>query len=95
MQPFQSIDIGSGRGYLVAEALAGSRLGGWLSRLPPKTVSRSLAKWQAGDDEALRAGMPVAYDEFRRLTRHYLRNERPDHTLQSAALVHESQATDP
>jgi RNA polymerase sigma factor (TIGR02999 family) len=61
-----------------------------LSRLPPKTVSELLAKWQAGDDEALRAVVPLVYDELRRLAHHYLRKERPDHTLQSAALVHET-----
>ena len=61
-----------------------------MSRLPPKTVSRLLANWQAGDDEALRAVVPIVYDELRRLAHHYLRQERPDHTLQSAALVHET-----
>ena len=61
-----------------------------MSRLPPKTVSELLAKWQAGDDEALRAVVPLVYDELRRLAHHYLRKERPDHTLQSAALVHET-----
>ena len=61
-----------------------------MSRLPPKTVSELLAKWQAGDDEALRAVVPLVYDELRRLAHHYLQKERPDHTLQSAALVHET-----
>ena len=61
-----------------------------MSQLPPKTASRLLANWQAGDDEALRAVVPLVYDELRRLAHHYLRQERPDHTLQSAALVHET-----
>ncbi len=34
--------------------------------------------------------MPVIYDELRRLARHYLSRERPDHTLQATALVHEA-----
>src|SRR5262249_11711373 len=34
--------------------------------------------------------MPLVYDELRRLARHYLRQERKDHTLQSTALVHEA-----
>jgi len=34
--------------------------------------------------------MPLVYDELRRLARHYLRQERSDHTLQSTALVHEA-----
>lgn len=65
-------------------------MGGWLSKLPSNTLSGLLANWQAGDDEALRAVFPRVYDELRRLAHHYLRKERPDHTLQSAALVHEA-----
>jgi RNA polymerase sigma factor (TIGR02999 family) len=32
----------------------------------------------------------LVYDELRRIAHHHLRNERPDHTLQSTALVHEA-----
>jgi RNA polymerase sigma factor (TIGR02999 family) len=53
-------------------------------------VSELLTKWEAGDQEALRALLPLIYGELRRLAHHYLRNERPDHTLQSTALVHEA-----
>jgi len=58
--------------------------------LSPKTVSQLLAQWHLGDDEALRAALPFVYDELRRLAHHYMRRERPDHTLQSTALVHEA-----
>ena len=34
--------------------------------------------------------MPLVYSELRRIAQHYLNNERPDHTLQSTALVHEA-----
>ena len=34
--------------------------------------------------------MPVVYQELRKLADHYLRQERPDHTLQPTALVHEA-----
>jgi len=34
--------------------------------------------------------MPLVYDELRRQARRYLRRERPDHTLQSTALVNEA-----
>ncbi len=61
-----------------------------MSQLPPKTVSELLANWQAGDDEALRAVLPLVYDELRRVAHHHLQKERPDHTLQSTALVHET-----
>ena len=34
--------------------------------------------------------MPLVYEELRRLAAGYLRNERPEHTLQRTALVHEA-----
>jgi RNA polymerase sigma factor (TIGR02999 family) len=43
-----------------------------------------------GDRDALDRLLPLVYGELRRLARHYLRSERPDHTLQSTALVHEA-----
>ena len=53
-------------------------------------MSRLLHQWQTGDEETLRAVLPLVYDELRRLARHYMRQERPGHTLQSTALVHEA-----
>jgi len=53
-------------------------------------VSELLAKWQAGDEASLHRLLSLVYDELRRLAHNYLRKERPDHTLQSAALVHEA-----
>jgi RNA polymerase sigma factor (TIGR02999 family) len=61
-----------------------------LPELPSKSVSALLANWYAGDGEALQAAVPLVYDQLRRVAHHYLRNERPDHTLQSTALVHEA-----
>jgi RNA polymerase sigma factor (TIGR02999 family) len=61
-----------------------------LAQLPSKTVSELLANWNAGDDEGLRAAVPLVYDELRRVAHHYLQKERPGHTLQSTALVHEA-----
>ena len=61
-----------------------------MSQPPPKTVSELLANWHAGHDEALRASIPLVYDELRRVAHHYLQKERPGHTLQSTALVHEA-----
>jgi RNA polymerase sigma factor (TIGR02999 family) len=68
----------------------GSAWEGKLSQLPSNTFNELLANWQAGDDEALRAVFPRVYDELRRVAHRYLKKERPDHTLQSAALVHEA-----
>jgi len=88
---FQSVDIGSGCGYRYEPRFLGPRVWGMqLSQLSPKTVSELLANWHAGDEEAFRAAVPLVYDELRRIAHHYLRNERPDHTLQSTALVHEA-----
>ena len=53
-------------------------------------VSLLLAQWQAGDEESLRRLLPLVYNELRRLAHYGLRKERPDHTLQSTALVHEA-----
>jgi RNA polymerase sigma factor (TIGR02999 family) len=61
-----------------------------VSSLPSKSISSLLARWNAGDAKALHAALPLVYDELRRLARHYMRQERPDHTLQSTALVHEA-----
>jgi RNA polymerase sigma-70 factor, ECF subfamily len=42
-----------------------------------------------GDERALEQMTPLVYQELRRLARYYLRRERPGHTLQPTALVHE------
>jgi RNA polymerase sigma factor (TIGR02999 family) len=53
-------------------------------------ITKLLHGWQGGDRAALDALVPVVYKELRRLAHYELRKERPDHTLQSAALVHEA-----
>ena len=53
-------------------------------------VSDLLVRWQSGDPGALESLVPLVYTELRKLARGYLRRERPNHTLQSAALVHEA-----
>ena len=52
-------------------------------------VSQLLEKWRAGDSEALNALVPLVYADLRKLAHRYLQKQRPDHTLQSTALVHE------
>jgi RNA polymerase sigma factor (TIGR02999 family) len=61
-----------------------------VSEVPSQPVTELLAKWQAGDEGAFRALVPLVYNELRRIAHRYLRNERPGHTLQSVALVHEA-----
>ena len=53
-------------------------------------VSELLVRWRAGDQQALEALVPLLYKELRDIARHHLQRERPGHTLQSAALVHEA-----
>jgi RNA polymerase sigma factor (TIGR02999 family) len=54
------------------------------------TEAELLIACSAGDREALDRMMPVVYDELHRLAVRYLARERPDHTLQPTALVHEA-----
>ena len=56
----------------------------------PGQVTQLLQLWKEGDEEALRALVPLVYKELRRLAHYYLRAERQDHTLQSTELVHEA-----
>jgi RNA polymerase sigma factor (TIGR02999 family) len=49
-----------------------------------------LKRWRQGDRDALERLMPLVYEELRRIARHYLKNERQGHTLESTALVHEA-----
>jgi RNA polymerase sigma factor (TIGR02999 family) len=53
-------------------------------------VTELLHHWKQGDENALRALVPLVYKELRRLAHYHLQSERPDHTLQSTALVHEA-----
>lgn len=53
-------------------------------------VTQLLLDWGNGDRAALDKLVPVVYQELRRLARHYMRRERPGHTLQTSALVNEA-----
>lgn len=57
---------------------------------PASTVSELLLHWGNGDRQALEAILPLVYNELRRLARHMLQQQRPNHTLQATALVHEA-----
>jgi len=57
---------------------------------PPSGVTELLRRWNSGDREAMDRLMPIVYDELRRLAAGYLKGERPGHTLQPTALVHEA-----
>src|SRR5512132_3249221 len=57
---------------------------------PPSEVTELLQQWSDGRQEALDRLLPQLYGELRRLAASYLRRERPNHTLQPTALVHEA-----
>jgi RNA polymerase sigma-70 factor (ECF subfamily) len=52
-------------------------------------VTRLLVAWRNGDQEALERLTPLVYGRLHRLAHHFMRRERPDHTLQTSALVNE------
>jgi len=49
-----------------------------------------LLAWRGGDQEALDRLVPLVYAELRRLAHGYMRGERPGHSLQTTALIHEA-----
>jgi RNA polymerase sigma-70 factor (ECF subfamily) len=53
-------------------------------------VTQLLDNWSHGDKAALEKLTPLVYEELRRLAHHYMEGQRPDHTLQTTALVNEA-----
>lgn len=60
--------------------------------MPPSEtdVTALLSQMAEGDESASERLIPIIYEELKRLARSYMRRERPDHTLQTTALVHEA-----
>jgi RNA polymerase sigma factor (TIGR02999 family) len=61
--------------------------------MPPNSdvqPTELLRAWSQGDESAREKLIPLLYDELYRLARRYMRQERPDHTLQPTALVNEA-----
>src|SRR5882724_6871416 len=56
----------------------------------PHGVTQLLAEWSNGDSAALAELTPLIYEELRRLAHHHMSGQRPDHTLQTTALVNEA-----
>jgi len=53
-------------------------------------VTDLLVRWSHGDDVALAELTPLVYDELRHLAHRQMSGQRPDHTLQTTALVNEA-----
>jgi RNA polymerase sigma factor (TIGR02999 family) len=60
------------------------------SSVSQQIVTDLLARWSDGDDSALAELTPLVYEELRRLAHRQMGGERPDHTLQTTALVNEA-----
>lgn len=56
----------------------------------PHEVTELLIAWTNGEQDALEKLIPLVYTELRHLAHRYMARERPGHTLQSTALVHEA-----
>jgi len=70
-----SIEKGHGHAYEVARR--------------DRSVTELLVEWGQGDQAALEDLIPRVYGELRRLARAQFRRERPGHTLQTTAVIHE------
>jgi RNA polymerase sigma-70 factor, ECF subfamily len=69
---------------------AGGQIPAGTRRLGQHEVTQLLADWSQGDRAALDKLTPLVYDELRHLAHHYMEGQRPDHTLQTTALVSEA-----
>lgn len=58
--------------------------------IDPSELTVILRRWRDGDEQAFEALLPRVYDQLREIARARLRAERPDHTLDTSALVHEA-----
>lgn len=61
-----------------------------MSASSSKEFTALLDEYRSGNHEAGKQLVGVVYQELRRLAQYYLHQERPDHTLQATALVHEA-----
>jgi RNA polymerase sigma-70 factor (ECF subfamily) len=61
-----------------------------MGKSTPADVTSILKDWSEGRPDAAERLLPVVYAELRRLARDYMAGERPGHTLQPTALVHEA-----
>ena len=56
----------------------------------PQEITQLLTGWRHGNGAALNQLTPLVYEDLRRLAHHYMSGQRPDHTLQTTALVNEA-----
>jgi len=61
-----------------------------MSATTPQEVTKLLVAWSDGDASALNELLPLVELELHQLAHRYMSRERPDHTLQTTALVNEA-----
>src|SRR6266566_5040175 len=69
---------------------ASSATAGGPRQAGPQEVTQLLANWSQGDPTALEKLIPLVYEELRHLAQRYMEGQRPNHTLQTTALVNEA-----
>jgi len=52
-------------------------MGDMVSAHSSRPVSELLVRWKQGEQDALKALVPLVYDELRRLAHYHLQGERP------------------
>jgi len=57
---------------------------------PAHDVTQLLVAWSDGDQAAFQRLLPLVYAELRRVAHRRMRDERPDHLLQTTALINEA-----
>jgi len=61
-----------------------------MTAVSPSEVTSLLKAWGQGNEEALQKLMPLVYEQLHAAARRYMAGERPGHTLQTTALIHET-----
>jgi hypothetical protein len=56
----------------------------------PSPSRNLIARWRAGDEQALKDLLPLVFEQLHRVARQHLRRQRANHTLQTTALIHEA-----
>lgn len=65
-------------------------VGDHITSTPSVEITCLLRAWSGGDQDAFERLAPAVYAELRLIARGYMLHERPGHTLQATALVHEA-----
>jgi len=60
-----------------------------LQNARPGEITQLLGRWEQGEPGAVDSLAPLVYDQLRAIAEAFLRNERPEHTLQPTAVVNE------